>query len=158
MATLEELAAQAVRLATDNAAIGQLPFAAVVARDGQVLATGVNTALHDHDPAAHAEVTAVRAACAVAGEVHVTGAIVVSSCEPCALCHAVAATAGVSRIYYAAPKELVPDLGYPAPPVHAELLATMQRLFREAAPDQIVHIPTEGADAPFRRYLEARQA
>jgi len=156
MASLEELAARAVRLASDNAAAGQLPFGALVVRDGEVLATGVNTALHDRDPAAHAEVTAVRAACAVAGEVHVTGAIVVSSCEPCALCHAVAATAGIERIYYAAPKEYVPDLGYPAPTVHADLLVSMQRLFREAAPDQIVYVPTEGADEPFRRYLEGR--
>lgn len=156
MATVEELAARAVRLASDNAAAGQLPFGALVVRDGEVLATGVNTALRDRDPAAHAEVTAVRAACAAVGEVHVTGAIVVSSCEPCAICHAVAATAGVERIYYAAPKEWVPDLGYPAPPAHGELLVSMQRLFREAAPDQIVHVPTEGADEPFRRYLEGR--
>ncbi|MGN9912635.1 nucleoside deaminase [Phytohabitans sp. LJ34] len=156
MATVEELAARAVLLAAENAAAGQLPFGALVVRDGEVLATGVNTALHDHDPAAHAEVTAVRAACAVVGEVHVTGAIVVSSCEPCALCHAVAATAGVERIYYAAPKEYVPDLGYPAPAVHGDLLVSMQRLFREAAPDQVVYVPTEGADVPFRRYLEAR--
>jgi guanine deaminase len=156
MTTLEELAARAVRLAADNADAGQLPFGALVVRDGEVLATGVNTALHDRDPAAHAEVTAVRAACAVVGEVHVTGAIVVSSCEPCGLCHAVAATAGVERIYYAAPKEYVPDLGYPAPPVHGELLVTMQRLFREAAPEQIVYVPTDGADEPFRRYLARR--
>lgn len=42
-------------------------------------------------------------------------ATVVSSCEPCAVCHAVAAAAGVIRIIYAAPKEYVPDLGYPPP-------------------------------------------
>jgi guanine deaminase len=155
--TVEELAARAVRLAVDNAAIGQLPFGALVVRDCEVLATGVNTALHDRDPAAHAEVAAVRAACRVVGEVHVTGATVVSSCEPCAVCHAVAATAGVERIYYAAPKEAVPDLGYPAPPVHGELLTRMQRLFREAAPEQIVYVPTEGAEEPFRRYIAERR-
>ncbi|MFC0530433.1 nucleoside deaminase [Phytohabitans kaempferiae] len=158
MTGVEELAARAVRLALDNAAVGQLPFGALVVRDGAVLATGVNTALHDRDPSAHAEVTAVRAACALVGQVHVSGAIVVSSCEPCAICHAVAATAGVERIYYAAAKEEVPDLGYPAPDVHGELLVRMQRLFREAAPDQIVHVPTEGAGEPFRRYLEVRRS
>ncbi|BCB74447.1 hypothetical protein Pflav_008570 [Phytohabitans flavus] len=50
----------------------------------------------------------------------------------------------------------MPDLGYPAPPVHGELLVRMQRLFREAAPDQIVYVPTEGADEPFHRYLRGR--
>src|SRR5690606_15062535 len=96
-----DLLAEAVRLAVDNAAAGQLPFAALVVRDGTVLATGVNTALRDHDPVAHAEVEAVRAACRALGVQHLTGATLVSSCEPCAVCRAVAALAGITRIVYA---------------------------------------------------------
>jgi tRNA(Arg) A34 adenosine deaminase TadA len=53
------LLSRAVQIAVDNAAAGQLPFGALVVRDGTVLATGVNTALRDHDPVAHAEVAAV---------------------------------------------------------------------------------------------------
>lgn len=105
-----------VALAVDNAAAGQLPFGALIVRDGAVVATGVNTALRDRDPTAHAEVAAVRNACQAVGALHVTGATIVSSCEPCAMCHAAAATAGAARIVYAAPREAVPDLGYPAPP------------------------------------------
>lgn len=51
-----ELLRQAVDLALRNAAAGQLPFGALVARGPDVVATGVNTALRDHDPAAHAEI------------------------------------------------------------------------------------------------------
>jgi hypothetical protein len=40
--------------------------------------------------------------------------------------------------------------------VYGELLVSMQRLFREAAPEQIVYVPTEGAEEPFRRYLAGR--
>ncbi|MEJ3749435.1 nucleoside deaminase [Actinomycetes bacterium KLBMP 9797] len=148
--------AHAVRLALDNAAAGQLPFGALVVRDGTVLATGVNTALRDHDPVAHAEVAAVRNACRRLGVVHLTGATIYSSCEPCAVCHSVAAAVGVVRIVYAAPKEDVPDLGYPAPPDNDPLLARMQELLRSAAPEQIAHVPTHGADEPFRRFLAAR--
>lgn len=145
-----------VRLACDNAHAGQLPFAALVVRDGTVLATGVNTALRDNDPTAHAEIAAIRTACGVVGDVYVTGATVVSSCEPCAMCHTVAAATGVERILYAAPRELVPDLGHPAPPDIAALATRMQDVLRATAPDQLVHVETDGADVPFERYLLGR--
>jgi guanine deaminase len=156
LAEPSELLARAVQLAVDNAAAGQLPFGALVVRDGTVLATGVNTALRDHDPVAHAEVAAVRNACRSLGTVHVTGATIYSSCEPCAICHAVAAAAGVVRIVYAAPKEDVPDLGYPAPSDNVGLMVRMQALLRAAAPEQIVHLPIDGATEPFRRFLTDR--
>ncbi len=58
------LLARAIELAVENAERGQLPFGALVVRDGHILAEGVNTALKDSDPTAHAEVAAVRRACA----------------------------------------------------------------------------------------------
>jgi tRNA(Arg) A34 adenosine deaminase TadA len=149
----QALLKQAVQLALDNAAAGQLPFGAVVAMAGTVLATGVNTALRDHDPVAHAEIAAIRTACQRRGAVHVAGATVFSSCEPCAACHAVAATAGIVRIVYAAPKESVPDLGYPAPRDNDALLGRMQQLLRDAAPEQIVYAPIPGATAPFASWM-----
>lgn len=150
------LLAAAVRLAAENGAAGELPFGAIVVRDGTVLATGVNTALRDKDPTAHAEVAAIRRACAELGVLHLTGALLVSSCEPCAICHATAATAGVTRIVYAAPKEIIPDLGYPAPAGNAGLMLAMQAALRGLAPEQILHVPTDGAAEPFQRYLAAR--
>ena len=131
---------RAIDLALDNAAAGELPFGALVVRDGEVLATGVNTALRDHDPAAHAEVEAVRAACKSLGVLHLTGAVIYSSCQPCAMCLAVAGIAGIDRVYYAAPGLAVPDLGYPAPPPIEH--------------PSIEIVPVEGATEPFARYLE----
>ncbi|WP_129663664.1 nucleoside deaminase [Phytoactinopolyspora endophytica] len=151
------LLAQAVRLASENGDTGQLPFGALVVRDGLILATGVNTALKDLDPTAHAEVAAVRNACARLEVLHLTGTTIVSSCEPCAVCHAVAASVGVARIVYAAPKEIIPDLRYPAPGDNATLMTGMQTGLRALAPEQIVYVPTDGADEPFRRYLAARE-
>ena len=148
----EEALRLAVKLAAENADAGQLPFGALVVRAEEIIATGVNTALRDHDPSAHAEVAAIRAACRALGTLHLGGATVVSSCEPCAVCHSVAAISGVDRIIYAAPKELVPDLGYPAPPDPTDLAGRMQASMRALAPDQIVHVPTDGAGDPFARY------
>jgi guanine deaminase len=148
---------RAVRLALDNATVGQLPFGALVVRDGEVIATGVNTALKDFDPTAHAEVAAVRSACLKLGALHLTGATVVSSCEPCAVCHAVSAAVGITRIVYAAPKEFVPDLGYPAPSDNGPLMTRMQQALHTLAPDHVVHIATDGADEPFARFLAKGQ-
>jgi guanine deaminase len=134
----EELLARAVSLAVANAAQGQLPFGALVVRSGAVLATGVNTALRDHDPTAHAELAAIRAACKDLKDLQLTGATVVSSSEPCAMCHAASLVAGAERIIYAAPKEVVPDLGVPFPRIVVE----MQALWRRSGSDRITYVPT----------------
>ena len=132
---------RAVELAMENAVAGQLPFGALVVRDAQVLAEGVNTALRDHDPAAHAEVAAVRAACRALGVLHLTGAVIYSSCQPCPMCRAVAAVAGIGRIYYAALGADLPDLHYPAPDALARV--------------ETEHVPVDGSAEPFARYLAA---
>lgn len=144
----------AVELAGRNGDAGQLPFAALVVSRGAILATGVNTARRDHDPTAHAAVAAIRAACRRLGAIRLDEATVVSSYEPCALCHAAAAAAGVLRIVYAAPKEAVSLLG--DPPSDADPMPRMQAALRASAPEQVVHLPIDGADEPFRRYLAHR--
>jgi guanine deaminase len=154
------LLSRAVELANDNGSAGQLPFGALVVQGGTILGTGVNTALRDLDPTAHAEVAAIRDACTRLKALSLTGATVVSSCEPCAICHAVAAATGIDRIVYAAPKEYVRALGPPEPgrdPI-AELMTSMQSALRTLAPHQIEYVATPGADEPFQRYLAARGA
>jgi tRNA(Arg) A34 adenosine deaminase TadA len=140
---------QAIDLAVDNVIEGQLPFAALVVRHGTVLGTGLNTALRDDDPTAHAEVAAVRNACLTHGTLDLHGATVVASCEPCAMCHTACLVAGIGEVVYAAPKELVP--GFDTTP---GILTEFQTLLRGAAPRTVRHVPMPGADAPFRRYVE----
>jgi tRNA(Arg) A34 adenosine deaminase TadA/predicted enzyme related to lactoylglutathione lyase len=147
--TDQELAAMAVRLARENAAAGALPFGALVARSGVVLATGVNTALADHDPSAHAEAAAVRAACRQLATLSLRGATLVASCEPCAICLSIALAADVERIIYAATREQVPDLGVTLPPIVGEISAQAHAI----AADRIEHVPSPGSDAPFELFL-----
>ena len=97
-----------VELALRHGASGQLPFAAVVVRDGTVTGAGVNTAVAFPDPTAHGEVVAIRDAAARSGSADLGGSTVYSSCEPCAICRTVAAAAGVAEIVYAADKAFVP--------------------------------------------------
>lgn len=145
-----EFLQQAVRLALGNVSAGQPPFGALVVRDGHVLATGVNTTGRDGDPTAHAEVAAVRVACLELQTLDLTGATMVSSCEPCAMCHAVCAVAGITEIIYAAPKEFVPDLGRTPRPDLVEMQTALRRLAGEA----VRYVRTPGAEEPFTRLAE----
>jgi tRNA(Arg) A34 adenosine deaminase TadA/predicted enzyme related to lactoylglutathione lyase len=147
--TDRDLARMAVRLARENAARGALPFGALVARDGAVLATGVNTALADYDPSAHAEAAAVRAACRQLKTLSLDGATLVASCEPCAICVSIALAAGVERIIYAATREQVPELGTSLPAIVAEISTQAHAI----AAGRIEHVPTPDSDAPFALFL-----
>lgn len=147
-ATEQELLARAIQLATANVAEGQLPFGAVAWREGEVLATGVNTALADHDPTAHAEVEAVRAACRALGVRDLAGAIVVSSCQPCPMCEVVAASAGVSSILYAGTRELAARHGFTLNPQ----LERVKDLLESGSASLAAHRPAPDAEAPFEAW------
>jgi tRNA(Arg) A34 adenosine deaminase TadA/catechol 2,3-dioxygenase-like lactoylglutathione lyase family enzyme len=154
VATDAELLDRAVRLALANAADGQLPFGALVVRDGEVLSVGVNTALRDGDPTAHAETVAVRTACRRLGTLDLAGAVVVSSCQPCPMCHAAALLAGISRIFYAATKEDAERAGFVLPPAASRVHA----LLEEAGADHLQYVATPGAEEPFARFAELAES
>jgi tRNA(Arg) A34 adenosine deaminase TadA len=78
---------KAIELATENVLSGAGgPFGAVIVRDDQIIATGVNRVTSSNDPTAHAEVVAIRAACEKLADFQLTGCQVYSSCEPCPMC------------------------------------------------------------------------
>jgi tRNA(Arg) A34 adenosine deaminase TadA len=82
-----EFLKMAIDLATTNVTSGAGgPFGAVVVKDGRVVATGVNKVTATNDPTAHAEVTAIRAACQELGTFQLDGCTIYSSCEPCPMC------------------------------------------------------------------------
>jgi tRNA(Arg) A34 adenosine deaminase TadA len=98
-----EMAAQ---LSIENIDRGGGPFGAViVGADGEIVATGVNSVTLNNDPTAHAEVSAIREACAKLHSFQLTGCTVYSSCEPCPMCLSALYWAGVSKIYYGNTKE-----------------------------------------------------
>lgn len=95
----------ACRLSIENIDRGGGPFGAVIVRDGEVVATGVNMVTRDNDPTAHAEVMAVRKACKALGTFRLSGCVVYSSCEPCPMCLSALYWAGVKKIFYGNTKE-----------------------------------------------------
>ena len=95
----------AIKLSEDNIDSGGGPFGAVIVRDGEVIATGANRVVPNSDPTAHAEVMAIRNACAALGTFQLKGCTVYSSCEPCPMCLSALYWAGVSRICYGNTKD-----------------------------------------------------
>lgn len=104
--------AETIRLATENVANGGGPFGALVARGTEVVATGINRVTANLDPTAHAEVTALRAACQELGTFSLEGCVLVSSCEPCPMCLASALWARVDRVIYAGDRDDAAKAGF----------------------------------------------
>lgn len=82
---------------------GEVPVGAVVTRAGEVIARAGNRTREHLDPSAHAEVLAIRAACAALGSERLTDCDLWVTLEPCAACAGVIAAARLARLYYAAP-------------------------------------------------------
>lgn len=96
----------AMRLALDMAARaadeGEVPVAAVVVLDGEVVAASVNAMAMRRDPTAHAEMEAIRAACSTLGLHRLDGCDLYVTLEPCAMCAGAISHARLRRLYFAA--------------------------------------------------------
>ena len=93
---------QALAEARAAATRGEVPVGAVVVRDGQIIARGGNQTRANNDPTAHAEIVAIRAACATLGQERLTGCDLYVTLEPCPMCAAAIANARIARLYYGA--------------------------------------------------------
>jgi guanine deaminase len=96
-----------MQLAIDEAIAGVQagdggPFGAVVTRGGQVIAKGHNCVISRNDPTAHAEVQAIRAACAALSTFDLHGCDLYASCEPCPMCLGATLWSRVDRLFFAA--------------------------------------------------------
>lgn len=92
---------RAIQLSLDNVLSGQGgPFGAVLVRNGNIVAEGVNQVTSRNDPTAHAEIVAIREACAKLGSFSLEGCEIYTSCEPCPMCLAAIYWAHMARIYF----------------------------------------------------------
>jgi tRNA(Arg) A34 adenosine deaminase TadA len=92
---------RAIELATENVHAGRGgPFAAVIVRDGEVIAEAANSVTTTNDPTAHGEINAIRAACRALGSFSLAGCEIYSSCEPCPMCLTAIYWARLGAIYF----------------------------------------------------------
>lgn len=117
----KQLLRRAIALSVENVAAGGGPFGAVVARGGEIVAEGVNRVTTLHDPTAHAEVQAIRAAAARLGTFDLSGCTIYSSCEPCPMCLSAIYWARLDRLVYAGTKEDAASAGFDDAFIYREL-------------------------------------
>ncbi|MDE6343197.1 MAG: nucleoside deaminase [Muribaculaceae bacterium] len=131
--TRKELMRKAIELSIENIANGGGPFGAVIARDGEIIATGVNRVTSEHDPTSHAEVNAIRNACRKLNTHDLSGCEIYTSCQPCPMCLGAIYWAHIDKIYYGNTKTDAKEIGFDDSFIYDEL----------ALPDNLRRLPAE---------------
>lgn len=119
--TKDELMRLAINLSIENVKNGGGPFGAVIACDGEVVATGVNRVTANNDPTAHAEVSAIRAAAQVLGTFNLSDCEIYTSCEPCPMCLGAIYWARLNKVYFANNKTDAKNIGFDDSFIYDEL-------------------------------------
>lgn len=120
---------QAIRVAERGMRSGKGgPFGCIVVRDGIVIAEGCNEVTSSNDPTAHAEVVAIRRACAQLGDFQLTGCVVYASCEPCPMCLGAIYWARPLKVVYASSRQEAATIGFDDEFIYREInLEQMKR-------------------------------
>jgi guanine deaminase len=138
---------RAVAAASDNVLAGGGPFGALVVKDGELIATGVNRVTATLDPTAHAEVVAIREACQRLQTFRLDGCLLVASCEPCPLCFSSALWARMDRVIFAADRHDAAEAGFDDRAFYEVFNSPPERW-----PLTLEQIPGEGASLPFKQW------
>ncbi|MEG1038803.1 MAG: tRNA adenosine(34) deaminase TadA [Pseudomonas sp.] len=93
---------QALELAEQGAAMGEVPVGAVLVQHGQVIGRGFNCPISGSDPSAHAEMVAIRAAAQAASNYRLPGSTLYVTLEPCSMCAGLIVHSRIARVVYGA--------------------------------------------------------
>jgi len=121
MANAKRFLCEAIELARDNVRKGGRPFGAVLVKDGEVIATGVNEIFATGDPTTHAELQAIRAASKVLGSPRLDGCVIYASGHPCPMCLAAMHLTGIRDVAYAYSNEEGAPYGLSTSAIYAEM-------------------------------------
>ena len=144
----DQFLARAIELARHGSESGEGgPFGAVIVRDGKIIAEGWNRVVASHDPTAHAEISAIRTACAGANSFHLHGCTLYASSEPCPMCLSAAYWAHIDRIVFANSRAEAAAIGF----CDDELYSELNRHFSSRS-IVMEHRPTPGALEPLERW------
>lgn len=130
---------KAIALSTENVRNGGGPFGAVIVKDGEIVATGVNRVTAQHDPTSHAEVNAIREACRKLGTFDLSGCDIYTSCEPCPMCLGAIYWAHIDRIYYGNNKSDAAGIGFDDSFIYKEMaldIKDRKKRMEELLPDE----------------------
>ncbi len=141
---------EAIALAQEHMFAGHGgPFGAVIVKDGEVVARGWNAVTSSNDPTAHAEVNAIRAACAALDSFSLAGCELYTSCEPCPMCLGAIYWAGLDRVYFAATRHQAALAGFSDEALYEEIPKPLEE---RTLP--IVQLLADEGGEPFAAWLE----
>ena len=143
----EDFMRKAIELSIENVKNGGGPFGAVIVKGDEVIATGVNRVTANHDPTAHAEVSAIRAACEKLGTFDLEGCEIYTSCEPCPMCLGAIYWAHLDKIYYGNNKTDAARIGFDDSSLYDAL--ALERKDRKKVMEQML---PEEAKAAFQAW------
>jgi len=123
------------------------PFGALVAQDGRIVGCGHNRVLARQDPTAHAEIEAIRAACAALGRFRLDDCVLFTSCEPCPMCLGAIYWAGLRAVFYAATRDDAAAAGFADAHLYREL-----PLAPESRSIPFTRLPRPAAAAAFAEF------
>lgn len=112
---------RAIDLAVENVANGGGPFGAVIVKDGEIVAEGVNRVTANNDPTAHAEVSAIREACKKLGTFDLAECTIYTSCEPCPMCLGAIYWAHIGRVFCGCNQNDADKIGFSDAFIYREL-------------------------------------
>ncbi|MCF6281152.1 MAG: nucleoside deaminase [Candidatus Polarisedimenticolaceae bacterium] len=144
----ETLMRLAISEAEKGIAAGQSPFGCTISLNGEVIAVAHNRVVADTDATAHAEINAIRAACQKIGDIHLSNAIVATTCEPCPMCMSALHWARVKQVYYGATIADAEGAGF------NELTLSASTLLQQGGSNvELIHGPLqEACQALFRHW------
>ena len=141
----------AIQLSEQNVDQGKGgPFGAVVVKDGKVIAKSANKVTSSNDPTAHAEVSAIRAACKKLKTFDLSGCVIYTSCEPCPMCLGAIYWARLDKIYYGNTKVDAAAIGFDDQFIYEELDLEMKE---RKLP--IVQLMREEAQIAFKKWEQS---
>jgi guanine deaminase len=112
---------KAIKLSLENIQTGKGgPFAALIIKENNVIASATNLVTSTNDPTAHAEIMAIREACKALGTFHLEGCEIYSTCEPCPMCLGALYWARLSKIYIASIMADAVDAGFDDAVIYSE--------------------------------------
>jgi len=120
--------ARAIQLSLDNVLSGEGgPFGAVVVKNGNIVAEGVNRVTATNDPTAHAEVVAIREACRKLQVFELTDCEIYTSCEPCPMCLGAIYWARLARVYFGNLASDASKIGFDDSFIYREIAQVLRR-------------------------------
>ena len=141
---------EAIELSIRNVRDGKGgPFAAIVVKDGRVIARGANVVTSTSDPTAHAEIVAIREACKAVKSFQLDGCEIYTSCEPCPMCMGAIYWARPAKVYFGTTREDAAKIGFDDSLIYHEMTKPVSK---RKIP--MIQCMREEALAAFREWQE----